>query len=59
MLLHQLEIFTQVAEKCSFSKAAESLFLSQSTVSTHISNLEKYFNQKLFDRLGKQVPFPP
>lgn len=59
MLLHQLEVFIQVAEKSSFSKAAESLFLSQSTVSTHISNLEKHFNQKLFDRLGKQVVLTP
>lgn len=59
MLLHQLEVFTQVAEKASFSKAAESLFLSQSTVSTHIGNLEKHFGQKLFDRLGKQVVLTP
>jgi len=59
MLLHQLEVFTQVAEKSSFSKAAESLFLSQSTVSTHINNLEKHFGQKLFDRLGKEVVLTP
>ncbi|AFV02779.1 Transcriptional regulator [Dehalobacter sp. DCA] len=59
MLLHQLEIFTQVAEKNSFSKAAQSLFLSQSTVSTHISNLEHYFGQKLFDRLGKEIVLTP
>lgn len=43
MLLHQLEVFLQVAEKNSFTKAAEALFLSQSTVSAHISNLEKNF----------------
>lgn len=59
MLLHQLEVFTQVAEKSGFSKAAESLLLSQSTVSTHISNLEKHFGQKLFDRLGKEVVLTP
>lgn len=59
MLLHQLEIFKQVAEKSSFSKAAQALFLSQSTVSTHISNLEKYFGQKLFDRLGKEIVMTP
>ncbi|MDD4666202.1 MAG: selenium metabolism-associated LysR family transcriptional regulator [Clostridia bacterium] len=55
MLLHQLQAFTKVAEKKSFSKAAESIFLSQSTISTHINNLEKYFGQKLFDRLSKEV----
>lgn len=59
MLLHQLEIFKHVAEKNSFSKAAQALFLSQSTVSTHISNLEKYFGQKLFDRLGKEIVLTP
>lgn len=55
MLLHQLEAFTNVAEKKSFSKAAEALYLSQSTVSTHISNLEAYYGHKLFDRLGKEI----
>lgn len=59
MELHQLEVFAQVAEKSSFSKAAEGLFLSQSTVSTHISNLEKHFGQNLFDRLGKEVVLTP
>ncbi|WP_459999767.1 selenium metabolism-associated LysR family transcriptional regulator [Paradesulfitobacterium aromaticivorans] len=59
MLLHQLEVFLQVAEKESFTKAAEALFLSQSTVSAHISNLEKNFGQKLFDRLGKEVVLTP
>jgi len=58
-LLHQLEVFVQVAEKSSFSKAAENLFLSQSTVSTHINNLEKHFGQKLFDRLGKEAALTP
>lgn len=59
LLLHQLEIFTQVAENCSFTKAAQILFLSQSTVSIHISNLEKHFGQNLFDRLGKEVVLTP
>lgn len=55
MLMHQLHVFTRVVEEKSFSKAAESIYLSQSTVSTHINNLEKYLGQKLFDRLGKEV----
>ncbi|TBL76325.1 selenium metabolism-associated LysR family transcriptional regulator [Paenibacillus thalictri] len=59
MLLHQLEVFTHVAERCNFSKAAEALFLSQSTVSSHIKNLEAHFGQKLFDRLGKEVVLTP
>lgn len=59
MLLHQLEVFIRVADRNSFSKAAESLFLSQSTVSSHINNLEKSMGQKLFDRLGKEVVLTP
>lgn len=55
MLLHQLQVFIKVVEEKSFSKAAESIFLSQSTVSTHIDNLEKYFGQKLFDRIGRNT----
>ena len=55
MLLHQLNIFINVAEEKSFSKAADAIYLSQSTISSHISNLEKYFGQKLFDRMGKEV----
>ncbi|MEW6623718.1 MAG: selenium metabolism-associated LysR family transcriptional regulator [Bacillota bacterium] len=59
MQFHQLVAFVRVAEQKSFSKAAESIFLSQSTVSTHISSLEKHFGQKLFDRMGKEVILTP
>lgn len=55
MLLHQLHVFTKVAEEKSFSRAADSIYLSQSTISTHIKSLEKYFGKRLFDRLGKEV----
>jgi len=55
----QLFVFTKVVEKNSFSKAAENIFLSQSTVSSHISNLENYFGQKLFDRMGKEIALTP
>ena len=41
MEFRQLEAFAAVAETKSFSKAAEDLFLSQSTISSHIKNLEK------------------
>jgi DNA-binding transcriptional LysR family regulator len=59
MQFQQLFVFTKVAEKNSFSKAAEDIFLSQSTVSNHIINLESYFGQKLFDRLGKEIVLTP
>ena len=53
MNLKQLEVFLAVAESGSFSRAAEMSFLTQSTVSQHISSLEIEFDLKLFDRTGK------
>jgi len=57
--LHQLYIFTKVVEHKSFSKAAEVVFLSQSTVSSHIQALEKALNIKLFDRVGRESVLTP
>lgn len=59
MDLHQLFVFTKVVENKSFSKAAEDIFLSQSTVSTHIQALEKSLNMKLFDRVGREIILTP
>lgn len=53
MNLKQLEVFIAVAESGSFSRAADITFLTQSTVSQHISSLEKEFELKLLDRTGK------
>jgi DNA-binding transcriptional LysR family regulator len=57
MNLKQLEVFLAVAETGSFSRAAEATFITQSTVSQHISSLEAEFDLKLLDRTGKGV-FP-
>jgi DNA-binding transcriptional LysR family regulator len=59
MDLHQLYVFTKVVERKSFSKAAEDIFLSQSTVSSHIQALEKTLNMKLFDRVGREIILTP
>lgn len=59
MDLHQLYIFTKVVEHRSFSKAAEHVYLSQSTVSSHIHSLEKMFNVTLFDRVGRESILTP
>ena len=53
MDLWQLHIFVSVVEKKSFSKASETINLSQPTVSTHIKELEEHFQCRLLDRLGK------
>jgi len=53
MNLKQLEVFISVAETGSFSKGAEAAFLTQSTVSQHISALEEEFGLRLLDRTAK------
>ena len=53
MNLKQLEVFLAVVETGSFSKASEATFITQSTVSQHVSSLEAEFDLKLLDRTGK------
>jgi DNA-binding transcriptional LysR family regulator len=59
MDLHQLYVFTKVVEHKSFSKAADDIFLSQSTISSHIQSLEKSLNITLFDRVGRESILTP
>lgn len=55
MNLKQLQVFVAVVESGSFSKGAEAAYITQSTVSQHISALENEFGVKLLDRTGKGV----
>jgi DNA-binding transcriptional LysR family regulator len=55
MDIWQLKIFKNVVEKKSFSLASKAIHLSQPTVSSHIKDLEDYFECKLLDRLGREV----
>jgi DNA-binding transcriptional LysR family regulator len=55
MNLKQLEAFVSVADEGSFSKAAKGLFLTQPTISAHISCLEQELNVRLFVRNTKEV----
>src|SRR3990172_3935732 len=57
MNLKQLEVFLAVADTSSFSRAAEATFITQPTVSQHISSLGDEFDLRLLDRTGKGV-FP-
>lgn len=59
MDFRQLEAFVNVAKYKNFSKAGKALFLSQPTISLHISNLEKELNTALFDRTSKEVNLTP
>lgn len=52
--LKQLEAFVATAEFSSFTKAAETLFLTQSTVSSHISALENVLGVRLIHRSARQ-----
>jgi len=55
MEIKQLEIFLRVARDLSFSKAAEKMHLSQSSVSTHINALEQDLCAQLLARSTKEV----
>lgn len=55
MELRYLEIFCNVVDLKSFSKAAEALFLTQPTISNHIKALEDEVGIQLLDRLGRNV----
>ena len=45
-----LEYFLAAAEELNFTKAAKRLFISQQSLSNHISNMEKEFDVILFNR---------
>ncbi|KZL93070.1 selenium metabolism-associated LysR family transcriptional regulator [Clostridium magnum] len=55
----QIEAFINVAKFKSFSKAANSSFLSQPAISSHIASLEKELSVQLFDRTSKEVLLTP
>jgi DNA-binding transcriptional LysR family regulator len=55
MDLWQLNIFCKVVELEGFSKAGDAIHLSQPTISSHIKDLENYFDCQLIDRLGKKA----
>jgi len=52
--LKQLEAFVATAEFSSFTKASEELFLTQSTVSSHINALENTLGVRLIQRSARQ-----
>ena len=54
MEFRQLEVFVKVVETKSFSKAAEALYLSQPTISAHITSLEKELGKTLITRSTKR-----
>jgi DNA-binding transcriptional LysR family regulator len=55
MDLWQLHIFCKVIELESFSKAGQTVHLSQPTVSSHIKDLEQHFGCPLINRLVRRA----
>jgi DNA-binding transcriptional LysR family regulator len=53
--LRQLEVFLAVARAGNVSRAAEALFMSQSAASGSLTDLERQFDVRLFDRVGKRL----
>lgn len=52
---HQLHIFYTVADKGSFSAAAQALHMTQPAVTMQVQSLEDYFGTKLLLRSTKRI----
>ena len=55
MELAQLEVFLEAAERGSFRRAAEALFLTQPSVSARVQALEDELGVPLFHRMARGV----
>ena len=55
MDIHQLKTFLEVARRNSFSRAAESLHVTQPSISAQIRSLETYLGHRLLERGGGKV----
>lgn len=55
MTLRHLKMFVTVCETGSVTRASEQLYIAQPTVSHAISELEKYYNVRLFDRINQRL----
>ena len=59
MEFRQLEAFVNAVKYKSFSKAADATFLTQPTISTHVSNLEAELGVRLLNRKGREISLTP
>jgi DNA-binding transcriptional LysR family regulator len=57
--VHQLRVFMAVAENLSFTRAAQTLFLTQSAVSHQVADLEQKLASPLFVRHGRTISLTP
>ena len=59
MLSTSHHVFIEVARQLSFSKAAQTLFMSQPAISNHIKLLEVEYKNALFNRKGNTITLTP
>ncbi len=55
----RLQVFHAVAKHLSFTKAAETLFMTQPAVTFQIKQLEEHFNTRLFERGHGRISLTP
>jgi len=55
LTIRHLKIFVTVCEEGSITKAGQKLFIAQPTVSFVVSELEKHYGAKLFDRISRRL----
>lgn len=55
----QLQSFVSVVQNKSFTKAAESLYISQPTISAHVNQLEEELKKRLLFRTTKSIEITP
>ncbi len=55
MISFKHKVFFEVAEQMSFTKASQTLFISQPAISKHIKLLEEEYKTSLFERKGNTI----
>ncbi|MEQ8425268.1 MAG: LysR substrate-binding domain-containing protein [Cyclobacteriaceae bacterium] len=55
MISFKHEVFFEVAQQLSFTKASQTLFISQPAISKHIRQLEEEYKTSLFERKGNSI----
>lgn len=59
MISYKHEVFIEVARLLSFTKASQTLFISQSAISKQIQALESFYKTGLFERKGNSIHLTP
>lgn len=59
MEIRNFKTFKKIVELGSFTKASKNLGYAQSTITSHIQQIEDYFGEAVFERLGHQIILTP